>query len=503
MARRHRIDIFLILYLTAIVGFAVVSREREFADKERTSRYEQLLATFIPRLPVRPERDTIRWYVSADDNSGLVTLTEQHFEAKIFVHDIDPDDQVTMTVHSIILDSLLTVPDLLKIGDRTGYGEPHERVVYFPLCGEFPRTGVYTINLQARSDRIRRLGQGMIEYRGIQFDTTSIPSHLVSSLESSVASLTVLVIDTSIEKPKTLEPLLIQAQRERISSAIGFEEQNLIRVNLAWSEPTVTVVRGGGRLVQATRSDKLLEYRWVGTVTGFADTVVVEARLRREAGGKDISRTQFVVSGVTPYLLEQLPRTLYAGEEFSINMRVQGLDQPDLYRWSLFEEAGQNDLLLKASGSGPVVTYRIPTSYAGKRMVIETLYEGRKYRFLSLKKHVSGPSRLSRMVETPPTQIVAIVPQRAPANAAFRFSASRYSQPRFMGEQPVDKISDVSVEMEGADGRDLEVGVSMIRKGEFEFELMNIGEIARGGERVAITIRAGDALFLHSMILLR
>lgn len=72
-----------------------------------------------------------------------------------------------------------------------------------------------------------------------------------------------------------------------------------------------------------------------------------------------------------------------------------------------------------------------------------------------------------------------------------------------MGEQPLDKIADVSVEIINSNNRSLETSVSMIRKGEFEFELANTGSIAPGGEQIIIKIRAGDALFHHTMRLMR
>ncbi len=503
MARRRRVDIFLILYLTAIVGFAVVSRERERTDTERRSRYEKLVRTFIPPLPVLPERDTIRYYVGAEDGSGIVNDAPRHFSTKIFVQDIDPDDQVTMVLHSIILDNTLTAPGLLRVGERTGYGAVQDRVIYFPLTGSFPRTGTYTINLVAHARRIKRSDGGTLEYRGIHVDTAHVPFGLMTALERSSATLTVQVIDTSLTRPKTLEPLSIQVGRENITSAVGFEEQNLVQVNLGWSVPSVSIVRGSGALHSVSLSDRVAEYRWVGTVSSFPDTIVIEARLNRDAGGKDIARARFVVSGSEPLLIEQPPQHLYAGEEMSVNMRVNGLNETELYSWSLFEDAGRNELLLKASGKGPVITYRIPTSYTGKRLVLETRYQGRLYSYVSTRSYQSGVSRISLPVETPPTRIVASIPDRAPANAAFRFSVSRYSQQRFMGEMPLDRIADVSVEIVNSKNRSLETSVSMIRKGEFEFELANTGSIAPGGEQIIIKIRAGDALFHHTMRLMR
>jgi hypothetical protein len=503
VAKRRRVDIFLILYLTAIVGFAVISRERENAAGEHSARYEQLVATFIPPLPLAPENDTVRYYVSADDRSGIVSNAAPPFSTKIFVHDIDPDDQVTMTLHSIVLDSVLTSPDLLRLGERTAYGNVYDRVVYFPLTGRFPRTGTYTVNIMAESRRIQRAKGGNFDYRGISLDTTDITAAQVYALEHAAATVVVRVIDTSLAQPKTLEAVRVQAARTTISSAIGFEEQNTIIANLGWSAPAVSIISGSGTLKAVSTTDRQVEYRWTGVVRSLPDTVVIEARLDREAGGKDIARTQFTVSGTDPFLVEQPPLHLYAGEEMTVNLRVRGLEQESAYTWSLYEAAGVGETVTKASGVGPVGSWRIPTSYVGKDLVLEVRYQGRLYRYLSTQTHRSGISRISLPVEVPPTRIAASLPNRASAHAAFRFTASRYSHPRFMGEQPIDRISDVSVEITASDDRRLETSVSMIRKGEFEFELANIASIAAGGEQVLITIRAAGAIFQHTMRLTR
>jgi hypothetical protein len=503
VGRRRRVDIFLILYLTAIVGFAVISREREHAASKYTAQYEQLVARFIPPLPLSPENDTVRYYVSADDASGIVSTSAPPFSTKIFVHDIDPDDQVTMTLHSIVFDSMLTTPDLLRLGERTAYGRMNDRVVYFPLTGRFPRTGTYTVNLRAGARRIQRAEGGSIEYRGIRLDTADITHAQVHALEHATASVVVRVIDTSLAQPKTLEALRVEASRESISSAIGFEEQNTITTNLGWSAPDVSIISGSGKLKAVSAADRQVEYRWVGVVRSLPDTVVVEARLARDAGGKDVARTQFTVSGTDPFLIEQPPQHLYAGEEMSVNLRVRGLEQESDYTWSLYEAVGVGETVTKASGVGPVGSWRIPTSYVGKRLVLEVRYLGRLYRYVSRQTHRSGISRISLPVEVPPTRIAALLPARAPANAAFRFTASRYSHPRFMGEQPIDRISDVIVEIAASENRQMETSVSMIRKGEFEFELANSASVAAGGEQVLITIRAAGAVFQHTMRLTR
>ena len=83
MAQRKRIDIFFILYLTAILGFVVVSRERDKIDEGMHELNEQIVRTFVPPVPLRPEGDTLRCYVDADSN-GIVIGDPRVFETKVF-----------------------------------------------------------------------------------------------------------------------------------------------------------------------------------------------------------------------------------------------------------------------------------------------------------------------------------------------------------------------------------------------------------------------------------
>lgn len=498
MAARRRVDIFFILYLTAIVGFIVVSKEREKSNTEMQEMNEQIVRTLIPPVPLHPERDTLRCYVDAD-SSGVVVGDPIAFRTRMYVRDISPEDDVTLSVHSVVYNETLTSPDLVSLGSRLAVGQVHDNIVAFPVALTFPRTGRYDVNFTARAQRVHEVEPGVFTYRGLRFDSTLIPRRLIGEVESSAHSLTVIVVDTSVDAQRPIQDLQLSLERENITSAIGFEEANSIQVNLGWANPDVSLVRGGGALRRISRSDRSVEYEWRGTVSSIPDTVVVEARVSRGAGGKDIVQASFAVSGVLPFLPIPRPERVFSGEEINFDISVSGLDEPARYGWKLYEEAGQGSRILKAEGRSPRVLYRIPNSFAGKTLIIDARYGGQPYRVYSRRSYIVGGSRFILRVIEPPTRIELAFPDRVPVASSFRFSASRYSNPRFRGEQPVARLADVSVEIRDNQNRELKADVWMVRKGEFEFSLVNRKPIRKGGERVMLTVRAGGSTVRRSL----
>ncbi|MCB2205620.1 hypothetical protein KQI65_12825 [bacterium] len=492
MRRRRQLHIFFILYLTAVIGFIVISKDREHRDERMTKHNEHIIRTFLPEVPLSLASDTVRWYVSAD-SSGIVSGEIPLMRRKVFVHDIQAEDDIAVRLHSVIRDGVFTSPDIVGVGGRTAFGNIHEHTVYFPVTAAFPRTGRYHINLLASARRVREIANGVFDYHGIRFDSTLVSRETIASLERNGVTLTVDVIDTSVATPRTVEALSIEAERSSISSAIGFEEMNVIRGNLGWSSPGLRIVRGGGTLEDISKNQRSLVYRWTGSVAPYPDTVVVEASLQRGAGGKDIARCSFAVSGIEPYLRQSPPAQLYAGEDLQLDIGIAGLEQDELYSWSLYEAVGQDDLLLKSEGRGSRVQYRIPNSYAGKQLVVEARYRGRPYTFISSQTYAAGRSRFVLPVLNPPTQIQLNFPKKAPVTGNFSFSASRYIDPRFRGEQPIDRLADVRVDIYDEENNLIRTDVSMIRKGEFTFVIQDKNEIRASGERVIVHVYAEDA----------
>lgn len=467
-----------------------------------TMHNERIIRTFLPQVPVHFERDTVRWYVGAD-SSGIISGDIPVMHERVYVHDIREDDAISLSLHSVIHEGVFISGEIVQLGGRTAVGALHDNVVSFPVSASFPRTGMYHINLVARARRVHETAPGIFTYDGTVLDTTIVPRAMIASLEQSGVSLAVQVIDTSIRQPKTLEALQLEAERTTIASAVGFEESNIITGNLGWSGPDVRIIRGGGRLETIAGADRSTRYRWTGTVTAVPDSVVIEARLHRNAGGKDIARTAFTVTGTEPYLHRPLPEVLYAGEDLRLDIAIAGLDEDAAYSWTLFEAAGDGDLLLKGEGRGAQVQYRIPNSYGGKQLILEARYRGRPYRYISSQTHAAGRSRFVLPVQEPPTQIQPAFPARASALETFRFTASRYVDARFRGEQPIERLADVRVEIRDEENNLIRTDVSMIRKGEFAFIIQDKDLIRASGERVIVQVHAAEATVQAIMELYR
>jgi len=502
VALRRRVDVFFILYLTAIIGFVVVSKERDKSDERMQQLNERIIRTFLPPLPMAVEQDTVRWYVDAD-SSGIVSGDLPLFTGKVFVHDIGSDDDVQLRLHSKKFNELLTFEDIVTVGNRTAIGPIENRVVYFPVSAVFSRTGIYQLNFTAESRRVHELAPGRFRYRDLQFDTTLVSRDMVHRLERSDIAMTVRVIDTSVENVKTLESLRMTVERQNITSAVGFEEVNTITTNLGWSDPRVEITCGGGRLERLPGDDRSVMYRWAQTVTPLPDTICIEARLQRKAGGKDIARGRFTVSGVQPFLRTPLISTLYAGEDLDLDIAVEGLEDEERYSWTLSEDAGGGDLIEKSRGRRPRVQYRIPNSFDGKRLIVDARYDGRPYRWISSRSNAAGRSHFVLSVLQPPIQIGLDLPASASVMETFRFSASRYTDPRFRGEQPVDRLSDVRVELFDEERNLIRTDVSMVRKGEFTFVIQDKDLIRPEGERVIVRVQAAEASIQETMRLTR
>jgi hypothetical protein len=497
VATRRRVDIFFILYLTAIVGFVVVSKERDQRDKEMQELNESIVRALIPPVPMHPEGDTLRCYVDADSN-GVVIGAPAEFRTWMEVRDIGPEDSVSLSVHSVVFDETLVPPDLARVGSRTGIGQLQDNLVAFPVSLVIERCGRYEVTITARSRRVHE-SDGVFRYRGARFDSTLVARALIDEVERNTRAIVVIAEDTSIATPKSVPELEIGVARGEIVSSVGFEERNLVRVNLGWAAPSVAIVRGGGTLRLRSRNAREAEYLWSGAVSARPDSVTIEARAFRGAGGKDIARTTFTIRGSYPFLPSLRPSVAYSGEDINFDISVSGLDDPTRYHWKLFEATGSDRPILKAEGNGPRVTYRIPSLYGGRRFIVDATYDGRRYRVYSRRAYTADDSRYELHVVEPPIRIEAALPVRASKAEAFAFTASRYHHPRFRGEQPVDRLGDVEVEVRNENGQRIDTDVWMVRKGAFEFSLRDRERIRRGGERVSIVIRAGDSALRRSV----
>lgn len=502
MARRKNIDIFFVLYLAAIAAFVVVSRERDLRDDALVARNEAIVRSFLPPVGIRFSGDTIRCYVDAD-SVGQIAPSQMPFVTHVYVSDIHSEDKVTVKLHTVRHDSVLVSPRFVVVGHREGVGRLNDNLVRFPVSARFTQTGTYTMAFKAETRRIHPGPDGGLRYRGLPIDTALVPAELLRNMEVSTSLLTVQVIDTSVSEARSVEPMRIDLGHRSITSAVGFEERNTVTCNLGWSNPVVEIVSGGGSLRLQRASDLNVQYQWRGVVGELPDSVVIEARVSRDAGGKDIARTGFAVRGTEPVLRSALPRTLYAGEALRLDVAVAGLGDESAYDWTLSEVIGTHEALEKVRGTGPDIMYHIPNSFNGKTLRIDARYKGRPYMAVTPVGYRRVPSSFSFPVVTPPTRIDADLPKRADAKDPLFFSASLYQDPQFAGDQPVSRLEEVEVTITKQNGEVLRPVVTMAQKGRFRILLASEGQIEEGGERVELKIVAREAKITHAIFLER
>ncbi len=502
MMRRRRVEIFFVLYLTALVGFVVVSKERDKHDLRVDQQKENFLKAFLQPVEIEFPNDTLWWYVSSPSKDGELRVSAP-LVADIKIHDIGPEDSVRLVVNSITYNNLLVSPKSVHPVGRRVFGDFSDRIVRYPVECRFKRTGTYVVTLAAKTNRIHFHDEHSYAYNGIVFPKEYISRELLEKIEDSRAQLTVIVEDTSAAKPILAPNLVLTPEKTVVTSALGFEEMNNLQVNLSFNKPVVRMVEGPGRLERQGSDGKVDSYIWRGPVRKYPYDVIVEARVARKAGGKDIARTRFTVEPVLPYLVESLPESVYSGEVLSMNVKVQGLDNDNLYSWKLFESAGRGPLITKFDGIGPKVFYRIPSGFTGKTLIVKAMYNGRPYLQYDAVSGKRTESSFSVPVVDAPVQIEGEFPQKLTVGEVYRFTAYRYSLIEYRYDQPVSGLDDVKVTLMRKNGKPVQTNVRMLAPGRFEFAVIYNDDIPSGGLKLDMKVHVNEASIEKSVILIK
>lgn len=484
--RRKRVETYFALYLTAIIAFLVVASERDKVEAELRSKNEKILAAFLRSASVETERDTLYWNVDADDRSGIIRAKGQSFKTFVRVRDIKSEDSVSMTVSSIIYNNdTVTDPSIIRVGEYIPETNINQPVVLFPVECVFPKTGNYDVSLNIKTTRIHEMPSGDLRYNDFVFSSELIGKEKRDRVERNATRFTVIVQDTSVPYPIAVQQIAINAAEPKIVSAIGFEESNEIFVNLPGTKPQVRVVYGSGSIEQRNSDDGEVKFFWKGQVRHTIDSIVVEARVNRGAGGKDIARTSFILMPNEPFLITSHPNAAYAGEDFEMSIQVEGLNNAAAYSWTLVLN-GQ----VKHSGSNPTVRYSIPRGYENTDLTINALYEGKVYRCITRTNRRVSESNFSFKVVKPPAHIFFDPPSEVTSLHVFSFDAVRYGRRKF--EKPIP-FNEVEVRAESDRGENIPIDVSMSTEGSYSFNFQNPKRFLRNAQDVTITIRAADA----------
>ncbi len=485
--RRRRFDVFFILYLTAILGFVVITHQRSKTSNDIEQKAYDIARTFLPPARMEFDADTLFWYVDADDQTGETRRGPQDFSSRLIIHDITVEDSVTVTSISHTRNDTVRFDPIVTIGPMRGADDPDGRMASVPFTCSIRKTGVYRIAFMGKTRRVHGMAGGSRTYRGISFTTDLVPDTLIDRLETTHDTLTAIVRDTSVTNPTTGEPLMVQASQPVLVGAIGFETSTTLVTNLGWKKPTFRIVRGGGVLEPAGADLRESTVRWRGTPRLTTDTVVIDAAIDRGAGGRDHARTSFVVNAVAPVLEQSVPSVLYAGEEASFSVRVRGLDDPASYAWSIDNTMGK----------GSIVSMRIPSDYGGRTIRLRATCHGSLYPWRDPVRHTSGRSEFAIPVVEPPMHIVFTPPPDPSWRTVFTFTAARWSDPKYLLAAPVKDLDQIHVQAMRSNGANLRVELAMVRNGLFAFNLEN-GDMVKG-ETIELVITCGEAVLTRTV----
>ncbi len=486
--RRKRVETYFALYLTAIIAFLVVASERDKVEEELKTKNEKILAAFLRSAPVEPERDTLYWNVDADDRTGIIRGEAQLFKTFIRVRDIRSEDSVSMSLSSLHYDGEEVV-DKSIIQIKNYFQEPSSSspVVLIPVECHFKRTGIYDLAVNIHTIRIHETANGELQYNEFVFSRDLIDKSKRDEVEKAASQFTVIVQDTSALIPLAVEQIAIDAARQKIVSASGFEETNEIFVNLPGTNPVLRIVYGSGTIERQSSPDGKLKYFWKGNIRSISDSVVIEARIARGAGGKDIARTKFFIMPNEPFLVTTPPNAVYAGEEFTMSLQVEGLNNASLYSWVVSINGEK-----KSSGNSPMLRYVVPNGTENAELIMNGFYDGKTYRCLLKGSNRSRESNFVFKIQKQPAHIFFSPPSEVHALHTFTFDAVRFGRGKRSNEKPIN-FNEISIRSVTDRGDEIPTDYWMTQPGSFEFKFRDPNRFIKTSQEVTITIRAAEA----------
>jgi hypothetical protein len=501
VSTQRSFNTFFVLALLSFVLFAVLSKERDTVDRGLEEQARSIVRTLLPPLQAEAEADTIWCYVDAAP-AGAIPQDRASFSTDITVRGVGPRDTASLVLETVARNGTLLSPSIVSIGRRRGVGEVADNTISFPVVCRFDSIGRYDLLFTLHTRRLHRGEDGSLVFRDIVIPAGVVTPSLLYAAEHSRLRVRFCVEDSSRATPAAMQALALAAEQGEMQGAVGVEMENPLRVSLTFFDPELRIVRGPGR-IEATRDrEGRNSFVWRGAPTRAHELVVLEARLRRGAGGKDIARASFAIAAVEPLLRNVLPREVFEGEYLECSFAAAGLVDPARYAWHLYERASNGATFSKDSGRGTSVQYRIPAGFAGKRLMLSVTYDGRPFRCLLADTYEETISNFTFPILEPPLRLDMQLPGRVPATHVFRFLAHQYSDPRFRGDRPVRSTRDIEVRLRCNGGRQLTPVYGMNTYGDFEFTLQNPKALKEGGEFVDLTIRIRGTLVLARKVFL-
>ncbi len=482
--RRHRVEIYFVMYLSSIIAFLVAASDRDKVIHELSTQNTRIINTFLGSPPVQKESDTLYWYVDAIDKSGRVRFSVLPLKTQVRVYDLEQDDDASLKIGSVRKGFTNTSEGKITILDPIR--DERTKTMTFPVEMRFRWTGTYTVSFNLETNRIHALGNGKLKYHNFTFDSSLIPFSRRWEFEHDTLAYVIMVQDTSVPNAPPVEQIGINVARSEVVSVPGYEEENEIFVNLPRLSPVMRVLAGPGRIEKRRGRKGETRYFWVGRVGNEPEQVKVEARVNRGAGGRDIAQAGFRIQPSSAVLQKPLPYAAFYGEKFVADIQVEGLSNVNQYSWEVFLDNKR-----EAAGSGPIVQCNVPGTSDAKTLRVEARYGGKSYPYRLTKTGGQKMSTFIFDIQRPPVHIFFNPPEEVSSTHTFMFYAYRYGANRRENRKPLQGLSEVRVEVEDEYGTVRPIELYSLPDGKYEFVFERPDRFSNDPEPVIITVRAG------------
>lgn len=514
-------QVYFFLYLAVICEILIVIVERDDAEtnllikqRELEKKNRAIILELLKNMPA---------VAAAGDNQLKVNETRSF---TVRVKGLGEKDEVTTPpiVH-VYKDAneIQTIHystdrnDKYSITDSTLQSTTGERLYRFTWIAD-KGAGQFEFHVEAGTNRIELKADpsqnAMVKVGTLDFKRTEIEAALNSDASTKGKS-----IENYIRQSENLDPARfivdvipemyeqLQILAENVVTAIGVDTYNEIKVRGTTTEKVVAMDPSLGTCLDPKnsrnpyRTDDPTKGKWVwnGKFTeAGTKTVNVTARDNRGAAGLSIARPiTFNVTVKQPYLRRKKPRSAFAGELFTQNVDVQGLDIANQYSWKL-----ESDGKVVLDSTGPLVRYSIPDDQIGKTLTIKALYDGRQYMWQDSTKNELKTSEFEYKVSAPLDNIYELFEADGttyPQSFEFGFEAVRCGVCIKANEKAIPP-NEINVEAVKQSGGSLPVNwipkAILNEKGKEVSTKVTFrigGRVGKNGEMVVIKITAGQA----------
>lgn len=482
-------QVYFFLYLAVVCELLIIIVERDDAEARLLRERDMLLRltrSFVTELvETRPVQ-------TVNGNNQMEVGEQRRF--LIVLQGMGKSDRVTQNPEVEVMRDGVRIQTLRFNDDIVEVpGEQRDGQRAFAFTWRAPAPGTYTFSGASGTDRLGMLEGGDVKIASLTFPIELIRS-FVPDIDQKIASTEKLRSELSVRVIAAGDALVLRGRR--IITAAGFLDSAPIevqgtaadKVRIAASVGSVSYDGGG--------------HRWTGSVaTPGEHRIQLTAQDARGAGALSRASETLIVEARRP-VPKAAPRPAYAGERYTYDISVAGLETRSDYAWK-----ATLDGALLAQGSSPMIALDLPERAVGGTLSIEATYRGRVYPVARNEQELAD-SRLTLPVLAPVTRIENVTFSRNNDYAItqeFRFDAYVCGQCSSTHRQ-APKTIQVSAESESgrdlldtwrsepilaADGRIIGTRVRFYLK----------GKVSRDGEETEIVLRADDVVRRISVII--